>query len=193
MTQRLNKTAEKLGEQMKKGFISHLILLVLNNKPFHGYKIIQEIDNRTLGMWNPSTSTIYHILELLEKKELIECIEKQSEGRQKKVYAITEKGRSALKLLINIYKNMQETMKRMILSSISLTEEIDEKKVEYFLPHDLHLLNIKELGPLDDQLRSLKMKKIMITERLKQLKRAIRQIDIEIDRLSIKLKNQENK
>jgi len=193
MTQKLKETAEKLGEQMKKGFISHLILLILNNKPFHGYKIIQEIDDRTLGMWNPSTSTIYHILELLENKELIECIQEQSEGRQKKVYAITEKGRSALKLLINIYKNMQETMKRMILSSISLTEEIDEKKVECFLPHDLHLLNIKEPGPLDDQLHSLKMKKILITERLKQLKRAIRQIDIDIDRLSIKLKNQENK
>jgi DNA-binding PadR family transcriptional regulator len=193
MTEHLKKTADKLGEQMKKGFISHLLLLVLNHKPSHGYKIIQELNKRTLGMWNPSTSTIYHVLDLLEEKGLIECIKEQSEGRQKKVYAITNKGKDALDLLIDKYKKMQETMKRMILSSISLTGEIDEEDVEYFLPHNLHLFNIRETGSLDKQLHSLKMKKIMITQRLKQLKGAIKDIDIEIDRLSIKLKNQENK
>ncbi|TXT58174.1 MAG: hypothetical protein BAJALOKI1v1_1730008 [Promethearchaeota archaeon] len=193
MNDNIDQTAEKLGEQMKKGFVSHLILLVLNNNPSHGYKIIQQIETRTLGMWNPSTSTIYHVLESLEEKDLIECIQEQSEGRQKKVYAITEKGKNALKMLINIYKNMQESMKRMILSSIRITEEIDEKKVECFLPHDLHLLNMKEIGSVDKQLKSLKIKRILISQRLKQLKRAIKMIDIEIERLSIQLQKQERK
>jgi DNA-binding PadR family transcriptional regulator len=193
MKDHLKQTADKLGEQMKKGFISHLLLLILNNKSSHGYKMIQELNNKTLGMWNPSTSTIYHILDLLEDKELIECIKEQSEGRQKKIYAISQKGKNALDLLNEKYKKMQETMKRMILSSISITGEIDEKKAECFLPHNLHLFNIRETGSLENQLHSLKMKKIIITQRLRQLKGAIRKIDIEIDRLSIKVKNQKNK
>ena len=59
------KIAEEYESAMKKGFISSLILLVLENSPSYGYKISKEINKRTLGLWNPPSSTMYTILKNL--------------------------------------------------------------------------------------------------------------------------------
>ena len=46
----VEEISDKFERAMKKGFISTLVLLVLENKPTHGYQIIKEIEERTLGM-----------------------------------------------------------------------------------------------------------------------------------------------
>ena len=62
------KIAEKFENAMKTGFISSLILIVLERKPSYGYKIGKEIEERTLGIWNPPSSTMYTVLKDMTKK-----------------------------------------------------------------------------------------------------------------------------
>jgi DNA-binding PadR family transcriptional regulator len=55
----------------------------------HGYEMIQELDQRTGGVWRPSPGSVYPTLQLLEDEGLIAS--QESEGR--KAYSLTDKGR----------------------------------------------------------------------------------------------------
>ena len=58
----------------------------------HGYEMIQEIAQRTDGIWKPSPGSVYPTLQLLVDEGLIAGTE--SEG-SKKLFALTDAGRAA--------------------------------------------------------------------------------------------------
>lgn len=183
MKNEIKEKAQMIGEQMRKGYVSYLVLLVLNKNPSHGYEIIKEINRRSFGMWNPSTSTIYHILESLEGKDLISILKEEEEGRQKKIYEITSEGENTLELLIETYQKMQEAMRRMIFSSIKLTNEVDLEKVKDFISHKDPIFGINDLENSEEKIKILEIKKSMMEQRLEEMKIGIRNIDVEISRL----------
>jgi DNA-binding PadR family transcriptional regulator len=189
VNEKVEKEARRLGEQMKKGYISHLILLVLKDNPSYGYKIIQEINRRTKGMWDPSTSTIYHVLDSLGDKNLITILREEEKGRQKKIYKITKEGEKALEILIETYKDMQEAMRRMIFSSIKLFDDIDIEKMKDFIPNKHPIFGVEDLKDDEEKIRSLEIKKILMQQRIKEMKMGLRNIDIEIERLKNRTKN----
>jgi DNA-binding PadR family transcriptional regulator len=65
------------------------VLALLNERPMHGYEMIQELDTRTAGMWRPSPGSIYPTLQLLEDEGLI--VSEQTEGRKR--FTLTDAGR----------------------------------------------------------------------------------------------------
>jgi len=67
------------------------ILALLDDRPMHGYEIIQELEERTGGRWTPSAGSIYPTLQLLEDEGLI--TPEEVEGR--KVFSLTESGKEA--------------------------------------------------------------------------------------------------
>jgi DNA-binding PadR family transcriptional regulator len=76
-----------------RGMMEPAILSVLLDKPMHGYEIISTLEENTHGMWRPSAGSIYPTLQLLEEKGLLSGQEVDG----KKVYTLTEEGRSAAK------------------------------------------------------------------------------------------------
>ncbi len=54
----------------------------------HGYEMIQELDQRTGGVWRPSPGSVYPTLQLLEDEGLI--TPETTGGR--KAYSLTEAG-----------------------------------------------------------------------------------------------------
>ncbi len=56
----------------------------------HGYEMIQELDQRTGGVWRPSPGSVYPTLQLLEDEGLI----KSDEGAGRKAYTLTEAGQT---------------------------------------------------------------------------------------------------
>lgn len=70
-----------------------LLLLLLQEKPRHGYELIREIDERSKGFYVPSPGVIYPALSYLEE---IGYATVATEGA-KKLYSITDEGRSHLK------------------------------------------------------------------------------------------------
>ena len=65
---KIKDIVEAFDTTMKKGFMSGLILLVLQKEASHGYKIQKEIEELTLGEWKPTSSNIYPLLDSLKKK-----------------------------------------------------------------------------------------------------------------------------
>ncbi len=74
------------------GHLRLYLLHVLDERPMHGYEIIQALKDRFGGTYVPSAGTIYPRLAKLEAEGLVT---KQSDGR-KTVYALTDAGRQEL-------------------------------------------------------------------------------------------------
>ena len=60
------------------------LLALLTERPMHGYEMIQELDQRTGGVWRPSPGSVYPTLQLLEDEGLIAS---RQRGRPQAVHA----------------------------------------------------------------------------------------------------------
>jgi DNA-binding PadR family transcriptional regulator len=76
------------------GDLRALLLWLIGEKPRHGYELIKAVEQLVGGAYSPSPGSVYPILSLLEDMGQIEAA--ASEGG-KKLFAITEAGRKALK------------------------------------------------------------------------------------------------
>jgi DNA-binding PadR family transcriptional regulator len=74
----------------RRGNVRAAILALLTERPMHGYEMIQELDQRTGGVWRPSPGSVYPTLQLLEDEGLI----KSDEGAGRKAYTLTEAGQT---------------------------------------------------------------------------------------------------
>jgi DNA-binding PadR family transcriptional regulator len=59
------------GPKARRGDVRAAILAVLAEQPMNGYQLIQEIAERSGGMWKPSPGSIYPTLQQLEDEGLV--------------------------------------------------------------------------------------------------------------------------
>ncbi|MEH6792694.1 MAG: PadR family transcriptional regulator [Rhodococcus sp. (in: high G+C Gram-positive bacteria)] len=78
------------GGRGRRGDVRAAILLLLEERPMHGYELIQQIAEKSNGTWKPSPGSIYPALSQLEDEGLV-LIDKVA-GR--KTAALTDKGRT---------------------------------------------------------------------------------------------------
>ncbi|MGJ4898148.1 MULTISPECIES: PadR family transcriptional regulator [unclassified Bradyrhizobium] len=76
------------------GDLRSLLLWLIGEKPRHGYELIKAVEQLVGGAYSPSPGSVYPILNLLEDMGQIEAA--SAEGG-KKLFAITDAGRQALK------------------------------------------------------------------------------------------------
>jgi DNA-binding PadR family transcriptional regulator len=79
------------GPRASRGDVRAAILALLAEGPMHGYQIIQEIAERSSGVWTPSPGSVYPTLQQLEDEDLVTS---DSSGG-KKVFSLTEEGQAA--------------------------------------------------------------------------------------------------
>jgi DNA-binding PadR family transcriptional regulator len=77
------------GPRVKRGDVRAAALALLAEEPRNGYQIIQEIGERSGGVWRPSPGSVYPALQQLEDEALIEA-ETPEGGRRR--YALTRDG-----------------------------------------------------------------------------------------------------
>jgi DNA-binding PadR family transcriptional regulator len=80
------------GRRARRGDIRTAALLLLAEEPRNGYQIMQEVQERSGGIWSPSPGSVYPALAQLEDEGLIRT--QDSDGR--KLFAITDDGRALL-------------------------------------------------------------------------------------------------
>jgi DNA-binding PadR family transcriptional regulator len=78
------------GRKARRGDIRTAALLLLAEEPRNGYQIMQELEERSEGLWRPSPGSVYPALAQLEDEGLIRS--EEIEGR--KLFALTDAGRS---------------------------------------------------------------------------------------------------
>jgi DNA-binding PadR family transcriptional regulator len=76
----------------RRGDVRAAILALLAERPMHGYEMIQQIAERSNGIWKPSPGSVYPTLQLLDDEGLITASE--TDG-SKKLFELTEEGRAA--------------------------------------------------------------------------------------------------
>lgn len=81
------------GGRGRRGDVRLAILALLEERPMHGYEMMQELSERTQGLWQPSPGSIYPALQLLEDQGLVRS--ESADGRRQ--FTLTDEGRAALK------------------------------------------------------------------------------------------------
>lgn len=105
-------------KQMRKGFISAMILAILREGNNHGYGIMKEIEEKTQGILTPMASSIYPVLKDLTTKKLVRKVdEKEAEGKTRKIYHVTEKGERMLKYLVRNYQKMISNLRSITMGA----------------------------------------------------------------------------
>jgi DNA-binding PadR family transcriptional regulator len=90
----------------RRGLFKFIVLQYLQDKPSHGYEIIQVLTQRFHGLYAPSPGTVYPRLNKLETEGYISGLER--EGR--KVYTITEKGSRFLSDNLELEREVNERL-----------------------------------------------------------------------------------
>lgn len=86
----------RYSKELLKGSTSTLVLSVLENKDLYGYKIIRELEIRSENAFEMSEGTLYPILHALEKEKMLDSYWNEVDGRNRKYYHITKKGKKEL-------------------------------------------------------------------------------------------------
>jgi DNA-binding PadR family transcriptional regulator len=76
------------GRRARRGDIRSAILLLLAEEPRNGYGLMQELEERSGGVWRPSPGSVYPALSQLEDEGLIQAAE--HDGR--KSFTLTDEG-----------------------------------------------------------------------------------------------------
>src|SRR5580693_5866779 len=80
------------GPRVRRGDVRAAILdLLAEGQPWNGYQIIQEIGERTQGVWRPSAGSVYPALQQLEDEGLITPAAGEDRKRN---YTLTDDGRA---------------------------------------------------------------------------------------------------
>ncbi len=79
------------GSRARRGDVRAAALALVSEQPLNGYQIIQEIGERSGGVWRPSPGSVYPALQQLEDEGLIRAVAGDG-GRR--AYQLTDEGRA---------------------------------------------------------------------------------------------------
>jgi PadR family transcriptional regulator, regulatory protein PadR len=106
--------------QFLKGCARTLVLQLLVERPMYGYELAAELDRRSSGIFALGQGTLYPLLYSLETKGQIRVTREEfsaDQGRKRRYYALTPRGRSELETSIVTWKEIARGMRLVLESS----------------------------------------------------------------------------
>lgn len=86
----------KISKELITGSTPIMILSIIEKEDLYGYMIVKELEKRSENTFSLKEGTLYPILHSLEKEGYAESYWNKEEGRKRKYYHITKKGKHAL-------------------------------------------------------------------------------------------------
>ncbi len=106
-----------VNSDMLRGFHDLMILFRLSKGESYGYELSKYIRDRTDGVYTIKETTLYSTFNRLEKNELISSFsKKETKGRKRTYYRLTDKGEEQLEQLTDDWKTTQEIISQFILN-----------------------------------------------------------------------------
>lgn len=96
-----------MNVQIKKGIVEVCVLATLNKSSSYGYKIISDISE----IIEIKESTLYPILRRLETQELLTTYNEEFNGRMRKYYEITSKGRKRISQFLEEWEEIESVIR----------------------------------------------------------------------------------
>jgi len=100
------KIRKEIVQRIIKNSLDIQILKLIQTKPTWGYKIKKKIEEK-YGI-KLRHGTLYPLLNMLEQRGFLTSYKQSEKGRTRKIYKITEKGKSYLKTYNTILKEQIE-------------------------------------------------------------------------------------
>ncbi|MFQ3786310.1 PadR family transcriptional regulator [Halomonas sp. A29] len=88
---------------IKMSLSKFFVLSVLHRHPMHGYEVVQAVEKSTKGCCSPSEGTVYPMLNEFEAGGYLSATAEVVQGRTRKVYALTDKGRDAFQVAVDAW------------------------------------------------------------------------------------------
>lgn len=99
---------DRYEKQLKKGMLEILVLKLLEREEKYGYQLIQELRDKSSGVFSLKEGTLYPILYRLEEEALVVSRWSEPKGKEtaRKYYTVTAEGRETLAGLIRLWKEL---------------------------------------------------------------------------------------
>lgn len=112
----MNNGQREVQTKLAKGLLDLIVLQFLETEPMHGYQIITTI-RKSFGVYF-GPSTIYPLLNTLEEKGYIKSKWNMDNERPRKVYNLTNDGKTALTFTVNSLTMICRGMKTEVKSEL---------------------------------------------------------------------------
>jgi PadR family transcriptional regulator PadR len=113
----IEKTSSDSIDQMRRGTTTLAILKLLSDapEPLHGYRMIQELEARSRGIFQFNEGLIYPRLHQMEHNGLLRSRwEGEPGSRRRKVYLVTDKGRRQLDAELEQWETFRRGMRLLL-------------------------------------------------------------------------------
>lgn len=95
---------------IKMSLSKFFILSVLHRQAMHGYDIARAVERTTNGCCSPGEGTIYPVLREFEDGGYLTSATAVVSGRERKVYTLTDKGRTAFKVAVEAWMDVTQCL-----------------------------------------------------------------------------------
>lgn len=85
-----------MRSEVLRGHVDLLILATLRSGPLHGYGIVEKLRDESEGAFELAEGTVYPALYRLERGGLLSSRWTRAQGRRRRVYRLTRRGRAEL-------------------------------------------------------------------------------------------------
>ena len=104
-----------LRKQTLDGNMETLLLAVLHDGPSYGYQIVRDLNDQAQGLLELGEGTVYPVLHRLEGRGLIAAAWREGDnGRKRKYYRITPKGRTAQQENLRQWQGLSRLMQGVL-------------------------------------------------------------------------------
>ena len=117
--------AQSYLQQLLRGVVEPLLLLLISELPTYGYQIMKELEKRSQGYFRLRGSTIYSALRRLEREGLVLSSWDQVARRQgRRCYKLTEKGGQILSQKLAEWQGFYRAAAR-VMNNNSLVSDLE--------------------------------------------------------------------
>jgi len=175
------KTVSQWLRETRKGFIRIAVLILLSRKPYYGYEMMTEIKDRTLGFWRPTPGGIYPILQSLEKSGYIQGEWIFQKNRKRKMYKITEAGKTVLERAIARQSQIASSMRSLFNELIKEVLNVEVKSLP--MPRIPNFFSVF----LEDRKEKTEDVSTILEEKRTQIKSMIKELNKELESINKRL------
>jgi DNA-binding PadR family transcriptional regulator len=178
------KTAAHWLKETQKGYIRIAALILLSKKPYHGYEIMREIKERTMGFWRPTAGGVYPILQNLEKSGHIEGEWDFQKKRKRKTYRVTEEGKLTLGRALTKESQIANSMSGLLKEFMKDVLDVEMKPISIpRVPNFFSVFLEERKEKPEDTINVLQSKRMQIENMTEELQKELAAINKRLARL----------
>ena len=176
-------TAGHWLKETQKGYIRIAVLILLSKKPYHGYEIMREIKERTMGFWRPTAGGIYPILRNLEDSRYIEGKWDLQKKRKRKIYRITQAGKQVLERSLAKESQIANSMSGLFTEFMKDVLDVEKPFSMPRIPNLFSVFLEERKEKPEDTMNVLESKRKQIEKMTKELQKELAAINKRIVQL----------